>query len=73
MAEVITRTLVLDGEETEISLETGFWDALMRIADVQRKSVVAVIEDISDNTHDDSLSSAIRLFVLDHYRRRKQR
>ena len=68
MAELITRTLRLDGEETEISLEMGFWDALMLMADDQRKSVIAIIEDAIDNSDARDLSSAVRLFVLDHYR-----
>jgi predicted DNA-binding ribbon-helix-helix protein len=73
MAERISRTLLIDGEETEVALELGFWDALVRIADEQHKSVVAVIEDANGSTDDYDLSSAVRLFVLDHYRRRKQR
>jgi predicted DNA-binding ribbon-helix-helix protein len=68
MAELVTRTLRLDGEETELSLEKAFWDALMLMADDQRKSVVAIIEDANDNTDARDLSSAVRLFVLDHYR-----
>ena len=72
MAELITRTLLLDGEETELTLEKGFWNALMLMADDQRKSVIAIIEDANDNTDARDLSSAVRLFVLDHYRGRKR-
>ena len=70
---VISRTLLLDGEETELSLEPIFWDALMTIADDRRKSVVAVIEEAADNTDACDLSSAVRLFVLDYYLRRQRR
>jgi predicted DNA-binding ribbon-helix-helix protein len=73
MAELITRTLLLDGEETELSLEKGFWNALMLMADDQRKSVSAIIEDANDNRDARDLSSALRLFVLDYYRRRGRR
>jgi predicted DNA-binding ribbon-helix-helix protein len=55
------------------SLESLFWDALMMIADDQRKSISAVIEDINDNTDVSDFSSAVRLFVLDYYHRRKRR
>jgi predicted DNA-binding ribbon-helix-helix protein len=71
-AELITRTLLLDGEETELCLEMAFWDALMLMADDKRKSVIAIIEDASDNSDARDLSSAVRLFVLDHYRGRQR-
>jgi predicted DNA-binding ribbon-helix-helix protein len=73
MPQIITRTLLLDGEETELSLETAFWDALMLVADDQRSSVSAMIELASDGTEARDLSSAVRLFVLDYYRRRMRR
>jgi predicted DNA-binding ribbon-helix-helix protein len=69
MAKLVTRTLLLDGEETKLSLEMAFWDALMLIADDQRKSVSAIIEEANDNTDVRDLSSAVRLFVLDYYRK----
>jgi predicted DNA-binding ribbon-helix-helix protein len=71
-AELITKTLLLDGEEIELCLEMAFWDALMLMADDQRKRVIAIIEDAFDNTEDCDLSSAVRLFVLDYYRGRKR-
>jgi predicted DNA-binding ribbon-helix-helix protein len=74
MAEIISRTLLLDGEETELSLETAFWDALTLMADDQRTSVSAIIEGaISGNTDARDLSSTVRLFVLDYFRRRHRR
>jgi len=69
----ITRTLLLDGAKTELPLEPIFWDALMMIGDDQRKSISAVIENINDNTDTRDLSSAVRVFVLEYYRRRKRR
>ena len=65
----VTRTLFLGGEEITLSLEAIFWDGLMWIADEQHKSVGALIEEIDDNTDGEGLSSAIRLFVLQYYRR----
>jgi predicted DNA-binding ribbon-helix-helix protein len=72
-AEIIIRTLVIDGEETALSLETAFWDALTLMADDQHRSITAIIEDASGNTDAGDLSSAVRLFVLDYYRRRGRR
>ena len=68
---LITRILVLEGEETELSLESAFWDALMMIADEVGKSVAALIEEINDTSDAYPLSSAVRLFAFDYYRRRR--
>ena len=69
----VTRTIILDGEEITLSLEAIFWDALMWIADERHKSVGAIIEEVDDNTEFRDLSSAVRLFVLQYYRRRAGR
>jgi predicted DNA-binding ribbon-helix-helix protein len=69
MAKLVTRTLLLDGEETKLSLEMAFWDALMLMADDQRKSVGAIIEEANDTARGRGLSSTVRLFVLDYYRK----
>ena len=73
MAELVTRTILIDGKRTELRLESAFWDALMRIADDQRTSVIALIEGIEADRKALGLASAVRLFVLDYYRPRKQR
>jgi predicted DNA-binding ribbon-helix-helix protein len=65
---VIKRSIVIAGHKTSVSLEDGFWKGLKEIAgarDVTLSDLVATID--SDRRHG-NLSSAIRLFVLDHYR-----
>jgi predicted DNA-binding ribbon-helix-helix protein len=65
---VIKRSIVIAGHKTSVSLEDAFWKGLKDIAggrDMTLSELVAAID--SDRRHG-NLSSAIRLFVLDHYR-----
>ena len=65
---VIKRSIVIAGHKTSVSLEDAFWRGLKEIAagrDMTLSELVAAID--SERRHG-NLSSAIRLFVLDHYR-----
>lgn len=67
---VVKRSIVIAGHKTSVSLEDAFWKGLKEIAanrDMTLSDLVASID--SDRRHG-NLSSAIRLFVLDHYRAR---
>ncbi len=65
---VVKRSIVIAGHKTSVSLEDAFWGGLKDIAvgrDLTLSDLVASID--TDRRHG-NLSSAIRLFVLDHYR-----
>ena len=65
---VVKRSIVIAGHKTSVSLEDAFWKGLKDIAgdrDVTLSDLVASID--TERVHG-NLSSAIRLFVLDHYR-----
>jgi len=65
---VVKRSIVIAGHKTSVSLEDAFWRGLKDIAvgrDMTLSELVATID--TDRQHG-NLSSAIRLFVLDHYR-----
>jgi predicted DNA-binding ribbon-helix-helix protein len=65
---VVKRSIVIAGHKTSVSLEDAFWKGLKDIAggrDMTLSDLVAAID--SERQHG-NLSSAIRLFVLDHYR-----
>jgi predicted DNA-binding ribbon-helix-helix protein len=65
---VVKRSIVIAGHKTSVSLEDAFWKGLKDIAidrDLTLSDLVALID--SERQHG-NLSSAIRLFVLDHYR-----
>ena len=65
---VVKRSIVIAGHKTSVSLEDAFWKGLKEIAvgrDMTLSELVAAID--AERRHG-NLSSAIRLFVLDHYR-----
>jgi predicted DNA-binding ribbon-helix-helix protein len=67
-SSVVKRSIVIAGHKTSVSLEDAFWKGLKEIAggrDMTLSDLVAAID--SDRRHG-NLSSAIRLYVLDHYR-----
>jgi predicted DNA-binding ribbon-helix-helix protein len=67
---VMKHSIMLVGHKTSVSLEEQFWDGLHEIAFKKGVSTAALIERIDINRTVHNLSSAIRLFVLDHYKTR---
>jgi predicted DNA-binding ribbon-helix-helix protein len=68
-SQTLKRSLAIDGHKTSISLEAAFWSALKEIAAHEGVSVPTIVTRIDAERQQANLSSAIRLFVLDHYRR----
>ena len=62
------RSILIAGHQTSVSLEAAFWDELRAIAQARSTSLNSLIAEI-DSGRSGNLSSAIRLFVLDHLRR----
>jgi predicted DNA-binding ribbon-helix-helix protein len=62
------RSIAIAGHKTSISLENAFWSAFKEIAAKQEVSLDSLVTKIDNQRQHDNLSSAIRLFVLDHYR-----
>jgi predicted DNA-binding ribbon-helix-helix protein len=67
MASRIKRSIVLDGHRTSVSLEDPFWDALKDIAKWKRNTVAQLVSNVNLDRKLANLSSALRLFVLNHY------
>jgi predicted DNA-binding ribbon-helix-helix protein len=65
---VVKRSVVVAGHRTSISLEDAFWKSLKEIARERGTPLSLLVETIDSTRGDANLSSAIRLFVLDHYR-----
>ena len=62
-------SLTLHGHRTSVSLEPEFWRAFRDIADAQGKAINALAAEIDETRGTDAgLASAIRVFVLNHYR-----
>jgi predicted DNA-binding ribbon-helix-helix protein len=65
---VIKRSIVIAGHKTSVSLEDAFWRGLKDIAGERHVTLSDLVASIDGGRHQGNLSSAIRLFVLDHYR-----
>jgi predicted DNA-binding ribbon-helix-helix protein len=66
----LKRSIVLAGRKTSISMEEPFWQALKEIARKQNRKLADLIVSIDSERTLANRSSALRLFVLDHYQRR---
>jgi predicted DNA-binding ribbon-helix-helix protein len=69
---IVKRSIVIAGHKTSVSLEEGFWNALKEIAGSRDKNLSDLVAAIDSERNHANLSSAIRLFVLDHYRGRNR-
>ena len=65
---VVKRSIVIAGHKTSVSLEDAFWQGLKEIATERELTLSELVATIDTDRHNGNLSSAIRLFVLDHYR-----
>jgi predicted DNA-binding ribbon-helix-helix protein len=65
---VVKRSIVIAGHKTSVSLEDAFWKALKEIASIRELTLSDMVAEIDTDRRHGNLSSAIRLFVLDHYR-----
>jgi predicted DNA-binding ribbon-helix-helix protein len=64
----LKRSIVLKGHKTSVSLETEFWEALREIASAQKAKLSTLVWQIDEGRQGNNLSSAIRVFVLNHLR-----
>jgi predicted DNA-binding ribbon-helix-helix protein len=69
---VIKRSIIRGGHKSSVSLEDPFWDGLRAIAARENVTVSRLVETIDHGRNRRNLSSAIRVFVLDHFRRNSQ-
>ena len=67
---IVKRSVVLAGHKTSVSLEDAFWRGLKDIATTRRMSLSDLISGIDIDREHGNLSSALRLFVLNHYQAR---
>jgi predicted DNA-binding ribbon-helix-helix protein len=69
---ILKRSIQRDGHKSSVSLEDQFWDALCKIADRKNMSVSTLVATIDHGTNRNNLSSAIRVFVLDYFKRNSE-
>ncbi len=68
---IVKRSVVLSEHKTSVSLEDDFWRALKDIAHEKKITLNALVALIDAERSGNNLSSAIRLYVLNHYRSRR--
>jgi predicted DNA-binding ribbon-helix-helix protein len=67
---IVKRSVVIAGQKTSVSLEDSFWTALKELAGEQNVPLCELVTRINARRNAGNLSSALRLFVLEHFRER---
>jgi predicted DNA-binding ribbon-helix-helix protein len=70
---IFKRSVVLAGHKTSISLEDEFWKGLKEIAVARSTTLSDLVATVDRERQQGNLSSALRLFVLESYRKRAER
>ena len=65
---VVKRSIVVGGHKTSVSLEEPFWKSMKEISQQLSVTLSELVSEIDTNRQQGNLSSAIRLFVLDHFK-----
>jgi predicted DNA-binding ribbon-helix-helix protein len=66
---VAKRSVFIGPRKSSITMETSFWEALKEIAASESLTLGQLVTRIDSARQHANLSSAVRLYVLDHYRR----
>jgi len=64
---ILKRSIIIAGQKTSVSLENEFWQALKQIAAGLEVPMAELVHRIGRQREYGNLSSALRLFVLEHY------
>ncbi len=67
---VVKRSIVVAGHKTSVSLEEAFWNGMKEISGERNMTLSELVGEIDSKRQQGNLSSAIRLFVLDHFKSR---
>jgi predicted DNA-binding ribbon-helix-helix protein len=66
-SSVEKRSVIIGKHKTSISLEAEFWTSVKEIAASHGTTCSDLVSQINKRRQSPNLSSAIRLFVLEHY------
>jgi predicted DNA-binding ribbon-helix-helix protein len=67
-SSIVKRSVVIGGHKTSVSLEDAFWTDLRGIAHAQNATLSELIAKIDHGRQEGNLSSAIRVYILEHFR-----
>ncbi len=66
----LKRSFAIKGHRTSISMEAPFWEALQQAATLEHTSLAGLVASIDATRGEAGLSSAVRVWLLDYFRRR---
>lgn len=64
------RSIFINGRKTSVSVEDSFWRALRDISKATNVTMNAIVAEIDRTRRPGNLSSAIRVWVMEHFRSR---
>jgi predicted DNA-binding ribbon-helix-helix protein len=67
---VAKRSIIVGGQKTSVSVEEAFWSGMKEISGARSMTLSQLVSEIDANRNQGNLSSAIRQFVLDHFKGR---
>ena len=71
---VVKRSIVVTGHKTSVSVEEAFWSGMKEISGACSMTLSQLVSEIDANRNQgNNLSSAIRQFVLEHFKSRAVR
>ena len=62
------RSVVISGRKTSVSVEDEYWSSLKEISVLKGLTVTQLLSQIDADRSQENFSSAIRIFVLRHYK-----
>ena len=66
----LKRSFAIRGHRTSISMEEPFWEALQNAAALENSTPAGLVATIDESRGDAGLSSAVRVWILDYFRKR---
>ncbi|WP_291005577.1 ribbon-helix-helix domain-containing protein [Hyphomicrobium sp.] len=70
MTRPLKRSFAIKGHRTSISMEAPFWEALQQAAMLENSTLAGIVAHIDAARGDAGLSSAVRVWILDYFRKR---
>jgi predicted DNA-binding ribbon-helix-helix protein len=64
---------MIDGHKTSVSLEDQFWESIKEIAAEREQRLTELINVIAEGRDRANLSSALRIFALNHFKQARRR
>jgi predicted DNA-binding ribbon-helix-helix protein len=70
---VVKRSIVVTGHKTSVSVEEVLWSGMKEISRARSMTLSQLVSEIDADRNQGNLSSAIRQFVLEHFKSRAVR